>query len=94
MNTDIETYDKRMYLSQLELARYLFKGLDEKTEEIDFTKHFQLVLDCWDMLDDWSFTYRYLSCLVSMCEFQENSIARNELFNILNTISEEWSKGE
>jgi uncharacterized damage-inducible protein DinB len=42
------------------------------------------------MLDDWSITYRYLSCLAVMCDFQENANARNKLYDIITEISDEW----
>lgn len=86
----IETYDRKMYSSQLEMAKLLLKTAEEKPQEIIFRNHFLLVFDCWDMLDDWSITYRYLGCLSVMCEFQENTIARNNLYDIISEISEKW----
>lgn len=89
-NSCIEIIDRKMYASQLELAKVLLKTAEEQPEDIIPRNHFQLVYDCWDMLDDWSITYRYLSCLVAICDFQENSNARNKLYDIISEISEEW----
>lgn len=86
----IETYDREMYSNLLELAKLMLKDAEEKQKEIVFRNHFQLVYDCWDMLNDWSITYRYLACLSRMCDFQENTIARNKLYDIISEISEEW----
>lgn len=89
-NACIESYDRKMYLSQAEMAKNLLKTAEENPTEIVFRNHFQLVYDCWDMLDDWSITYRYLYSLIVFCDFQENSQARNQLYDIISTISAEW----
>lgn len=89
-NACIEPYDHKMYASQSEMAKVLMNTAEKAPTEIIFRNHFQLVYDCWDMLDDWSITYRYLACLVTMCDFQENSNARNTLYDIISEISEEW----
>lgn len=89
-NSCIEVLDRKMYSSQLELAKVLLKTAEEHPDEIIQKNHFQLVYDCWDMLDNWSITYRYLSCLVALCDFQENSNARNRLYDIVSDISEAW----
>ena len=86
----IETYDRKMYSSQLELAKLMLKNAEENPKEIVFRNHFQLVYDCWDMLDDWSITYRDLGCLARMCDFQENTNARNKLYDIISELSLEW----
>lgn len=89
-NACIEPFDRKMYLSQSEMAKLLLEIAEENPKEIVFRNHFQLVYDCWDMLDDWSITYRYLCCLAVMCDFQENTNARNKLYDIISEISEEW----
>lgn len=86
----IETYDREMYSNLLEMAKFMLKNAEDNPKEIVFRNHFQLVYDGWDMLDDWSITYRYLACLARMCDFQENTIARNKLYDIISEISEEW----
>ena len=66
------------------------KTAEEDPSNIVIRQHFELVRDCWDMLDDWSITYRYLMDLVTMGEFQESTIARNDLYDIISEISKEW----
>ena len=90
----IEPYDRKMYALQLEMAEILLKNAKEEPKEIVFKNHFQLVYDCWDILNDWSITYRYLGCLARMCGFQENTNARNKLYDIISGLSLEWQKGE
>lgn len=86
----IETYARQMYSLQLEIADLLLKDTENNPKEIMFRNHYQLVFDCWDILNNWSITYRYLSCLTRMCDFQENAFARNKLYDIISEISEEW----
>jgi hypothetical protein len=86
----IEPLDRKMYSSQCRMAKSLYNIAENNPKEIVFKNHFQLVYDCWEMLDNWSITYRYLSCLTVMCDFQENANARNRLYDIISEISEEW----
>ena len=86
----IEPHDRKMYSSQLEMAKSLLEIAMNRPQEIVFRNHFQLIYDCWDMLDIWSITYRYLGCLAVMCDFQENTNARNKLYDIISDISSEW----
>lgn len=89
-NSCIEPLDRKMYFSQSEMAKMLLEIVEKNPTEIIFKNHFQLVYDCWDMLDDWSITYRYLGCLAEMCDFQENTNARNKLYDIITELSKEW----
>lgn len=89
-NSCIEILDRKMYLSQLELAKTLLENAKKYPEEIIARNYYQLIYDCWDMLNDWSITYRFLSCLTSLCDFQDSPLARNKLYDIISKISEEW----
>lgn len=89
-NACIEPIDRKMYSSQLEKAKLLIHIAEDTPEEIVYKDHFQLIFDCWDMLDDWSITYRYLCCLVVMCDFQNTAYSRNHLYDIISEISNEW----
>ena len=86
----IETYDRKRFESIAEWAKTLQKTAEEDPAKIVIREHFELVRDCWDMLGDWSITYRYLMDLVTMGEFQESTIARNDLYDIISEISKEW----
>lgn len=86
----IEILDRKMYSTQLDFAKTLLKTAQDHPEEIVPQNHFQLIYDCWDMLNDWSITYRYLACLTALCDFQDNSLARNRLYDIISEISEKW----
>lgn len=89
-NSCIEPYDRKRYEAKAEWAKSLYKTSQENPNEIVIRNHFELVRDCWEMLDNWSITYRYLMDLVTMGEFQESTIARNDLYDIINDISKEW----
>lgn len=87
----IEVYDKKMYSSYLEFAKLLIQKAEKSPEEIVYRECFDLVNTCWDMLYDWSITFRFLACVTRMCDFiEENYNARNTLYNIISDISEEW----
>ena len=86
----IEDYDRSMFETQTAWAKVLLSVAEKNPTEIVFRDHFQLVMDCWDMLKDWQITYRYLADLVAMSEWQENPTARNYLFDVINDISKEW----
>lgn len=86
----IESYDKNMYSSYLEFAELILKKAKESPQEIMYRECFDLINVCWDMLYDWSITFRFLACVTSMCEFEENSCARNKLYSIISDISKKW----
>lgn len=87
----IEPYDKKMYASNLEFAKLILKKAEKSPQEIVYKECFELITVCWDMLYDWSITFRFLACVTRMCDFnEENSRARNALYNIVSDISQEW----
>ena len=51
---------------------------------------FKVIKDLWLMIDDWNTTYFLLESIVTMGEFIETVESRNELYNIVDTISQEW----
>lgn len=87
----IEPYDKQMFASNLEFAKLILKKAETSPQEIVYKECFELINVCWDMLYDWSITFRFLACVVRMCDFnEENSHARNALYNIISELSQEW----
>lgn len=86
----IEPYDRDMYESKTEWAKDLLKKAEENPKSIVIREHFELVRDCWDMLSAWSMTYRYLADLAKMGKFQEDAVARNELYEVIDKVSKEW----
>lgn len=89
-NSCIEEYDRQRYESLAAWAGQLYEKAQSEPNEIVIRYHFELVRDCWAMLSNYDITYRYLRDLVMMGEFQESTIARNELYDIINEISKEW----
>ncbi len=89
----IEPIDRKMYRAQLEKAKILGNLIKDKDVVISnsVTKDlFRLVYDCWEMLDDWTYTYRYLYALSKMCYFKEDAETKIELCSIIDEISKEW----
>ena len=87
----IEPYDRKMYSSYYNLAKLLLDKAKEKPDAIVYYEYFDLINMCWDMLYDWSITFRFLTCITQMCDFcEENSNARNSLYEIILELSSEW----
>lgn len=87
----IEPYDKKMYSSNLELAKLILEKAENSPQEIMYKECYELINISWEMLYDWSITFRFLACVTRMCDFnEENSHARNELYSIISDISQEW----
>lgn len=88
----IELEDRAYFEAQLSYAKKLYQVAETSPSQINVKDHFQLVRDCWLMLNNWSITYRYLMDLCDMAQFEEDTQTRNELFNLLFVISNEWGK--
>ena len=79
--------EKDFYVSQIKKAEHL---LNETDQEI-LTKDFLYIInDCWDILKDYTYTYRSLTSFVNMFKIQENVYTRTKLFNIICEASEQW----
>lgn len=89
-NCCIEPYDRIRYESLTSWAKTLYTTAIKTPKSIVFRDHFELVRDCWEMLDDWSITYRYLSDLAAMCDFMESADSRSALYDIIDGISKDW----
>ena len=74
-------------------AKYMLAELQEDKKCVDIFKHFCMVRDCWDMLSNWSTTYRYLAELVRLnnAGWDESIYAREELHRIISEISNDWN---
>lgn len=71
-------------------AMNLITSLKNAPEKINPYNIFEIISDFFEMLDDWSITYRALSDLVEICTFEESSDTRIELFDIINELSVNW----
>lgn len=76
---------------EAEWARELYKITFEEPDKIRFGDIYQLVLNNWEFLKNWSITYRLLA---DMSIMQKNWInteeTRYELTKILKCVSSEW----
>lgn len=53
--------------------------------------YFELIIDHWKVLENSSFTYKYLELLTSICNFNESDHCKNKLCNIIIELSKDWN---
>ena len=84
--------EKEYYKTQASLARMMYTQATEDNRTINYRNILILVRDCWDMLCDWTFTYRLLSdiALFNREGWNEHDFAREELFELISEVSKEW----
>lgn len=86
----IESLDREKYENKLDWSRQLLKIIESNPKSIVVKDYFELIYDCWDMLYDWSITFRCLSDLSLLGEFDESNDSKNILCDIVCELSEEW----
>lgn len=86
----IEVYERNEIRLQEEWGKHLLDIAEKTPSKVNFHDHFQFVFDCWEMLYDWSYTYRYLSDLANLYNWPENAYTRNKLYDIISSISKKW----
>ncbi len=83
----------RQYYYQKE-AKYARELLKEATKEPQFMRYcnfYQLVIDNWEDLKDWSITFRMLCDLASMEKgWRDTPETRTKLLHLLKEVSAEW----
>lgn len=89
-NVCIEPFDRNMYTTETAWAEVLLAISERNPIEMNMKEYFILILDCWDMLYDWSITFRFLADLVYISTWDDTPDLRNELFDIINELSKEW----
>lgn len=80
------------YSVNMERAYSLLAKAKADSEHIYSLECFKLVDDCWEILDDWSITYRFLYDVASMTVFRDSRQIREELYEIVSRISKEWKE--
>ncbi len=86
-----KTEDKFKYQQELKFANHLLNELREEPQFSRLINFYTLILDNWDILKDWSVTYRLLMDL-SLLEkgWKNDSQTRTELVEIIKRISIDW----
>ena len=88
-----EENSSRQYYYQKE-AKYARELLKEATKEPQFMRYcnfYQLVIDNWEDLKDWSITFRMLCDLASMEKgWRDTRQQRTKLLHLLKEVSAEW----
>lgn len=90
----IEPNEKIHYVSQAKLARTMYEQGLENARNINYKDLLVLVNDCWDMLYDWTFTYRFLADIseLNVNGWNESSSAKNELYHLIVEQSKDWKE--
>lgn len=89
---DKENPDAPYYANEAKYARDLLKEAKEEPQYMRYINFYQLVIDNWEILKDWSITFRMLCDLATMEKGWRNTPeVRYELTRILSDISKEWN---
>lgn len=80
------------YQTEAEYARELLKIANEEPQNMRYGSYYQLVIDNWEELKDWSITFRMLSDLTSMEKGWRNTPeTRTKLLKLIKEVSVEWN---
>ena len=83
-------FERSEYKSITNWIKMLYDTACNDPSKIYIIELFKVIKDLWLMIDDWNTTYFLLESIVTMGEFIETVESRNELYNIVDTISQEW----
>ena len=82
---------KYYYQKEAEFARELLKEATEEPRYIRYNNFYQLVIDNWTDLKDWSITFRMLCDLASMEKgWRDTPETRTKLLQLIKEVSVEW----
>lgn len=82
---------KLYYQKEAEWGAKLLQELKEEPEYSHLINFYQLLLDSWEDLKNWTVTYRMLGDLIKLEKgWRDDPEARMELLQILKNVSSEW----
>lgn len=88
---DEDNENHYFYSNEAKYARELLKEATEEPQFMRYCNFYQLVIDNWDVLKDWSITFRMLSDLTSMEKgWRTTPESRYELTQIMKELSKDW----
>lgn len=83
---------KYYYQNEAKVARNLLKEATEEPRFMKYSNFYQLVIDNWEDLKDWSITFRMLCDLASMEKgWRDTPETRTKLLQLLKDVSAEWN---
>lgn len=90
----VEIQEQNYFNAQARMARSMFEAAKEDYKNIDCKRCFELILDCWDMLYDCTFTFRFLNGIVGLekIKWKDTETSRYELYSLICNLSEEWTE--
>lgn len=79
------------YQKEAKFARELLKEATDKPQYMRYCNFYNIIIDNWDDLKDWSITFRMLFALATMESGWRNTPeSRMELLSLLKQVSDEW----
>lgn len=90
----IDYDEKNRYERCARQACILLEELKDDDKIIYIPGYLEIVRDCWELLYDWSITYKFLAELVRINKtgWNEDIVVKEELHKIISEISKEWLK--
>lgn len=81
------------YIGDAKYARELLKGLEENPKSINLINVWALIIERWDVLFDWSITFRLLADLSLLAnKWQDYPNERIKLLHLIDEVSAEWKE--
>ena len=82
----IENNDRIIYTEKLDFFKTLCSNLTQSPDNIKPSVFWEIISDYWDMLYDWSPTYRFLTALAKITDFIESPATRNALIDVIDQL--------
>jgi hypothetical protein len=76
--------------NQLNWLKKLYEKMENDPESLRAKEFVQIIIDFWEILNNWSYTFRFLCVLTRSCNFLETTENRIELYDLICNLSEEW----
>lgn len=89
---DEDNKNSYFYSNEAKFARELLKEANEEPEFMRYCNFYSLVIDNWNVLKDWSITFRMLNDLAAMEQgWRTTPESRYELTQIIKELSIDWN---
>lgn len=87
----VDISKRKLYKLRAAHARSMYEAAVQDHRNLNFKNLLYLINDCWDMLEDLTFTYRLLADIAEVNEkWDESDIAREELYQLIVEASKQW----
>ncbi len=87
----IEPEERIVYESECEKAKCQLEILEHNPKALDLNEYYDLIVNNWEGLSDWTITYRFLAQLVKLEKnWKENETSMYELRKIATEVTATW----